>query len=151
MTSRTTMLSVLLAAGLALSACSGDDSPSSKASPDADQRDGATLVARSPLTGLELEDGLPANPAFVVKIENSNGGEPQYGVQKADLVVEEMVEGGITRLAAVYHSTVPSKIGHVRSLRGTDAGIAAPVDGHVVASGGAQKAYGVLAKAKVTA
>jgi hypothetical protein len=149
MTSRTTLLSALLVAGLALSACSGDEKPGSKPSPDADERGGATLVARSPLTGLEVEGGLPKNPPFVVKIENSSSGEPQYGVHHADLVVEEMVEGGITRLAAIYHGKVPSKIGHVRSLRGTDAGIAAPVEGQVVASGGAQKAYGVLERADV--
>jgi hypothetical protein len=149
MTSRTTLLSVLLAAGLALSACSSDAAPKSEPSPDADERGGATLVARSPLTGLDVKGGLPDNPPFVVKIENSSSGEPQYGVHQADLVVEEMVEGGITRLAAIYHSTVPSKLGHVRSLRGTDAGIAAPVDGQVVASGGAQKAYKVLDRAKV--
>ncbi len=151
MKSRTALLSVLLSAGLVLSACSGDDD--SKAddspSPDADQRGGATLVERSPLTGLDVKGGLPDNPPFVVKIENSHSGEPQTGVHQADLVVEEMVEGGITRLAAIYYSTLPAKVGHVRSLRGTDAGIAAPVKGHVVASGGAGPSYKVLWRARV--
>jgi hypothetical protein len=84
-----------------------------------------------------------------VKIENTNNGEPQYGLHKADLVVEELVEGGLTRLAAMFYSDLPRKVGHVRSLRTTDIGIAKPVAGQVVASGGAPKAARQLRRAGV--
>ena len=65
----------------------------------------------------------PNNPAFLVKIENTAGGEPQYGVNQADFVIEELVEGGITRLAAIFYSKLPTKVGHVRSTRTTDIGL----------------------------
>lgn len=55
----------------------------------------------------------------------------------ADLVVQELVERGVTRLAALFHTQTPDKIGHVRSMRATDIGIASPVQGQIIASGGA--------------
>ncbi len=92
----------------------------------------------SPLTGLAQEQP-PNNPAFLVKIENTAAGQPQYGLHQADLVIEELVEGGITRLAAIYYSKLPTKVGHVRSTRTTDIGLAKPVGATIVASGGADK------------
>lgn len=131
------LLAPVLAVVLALGACSDDGK---NGDPSAKNGDGEKLVEISPLTGLPLTDGKPDNPVFVVKIENTNNGEPQYNVHKADLVVEELVEGGLTRLAALYYSDLPTKVGHVRSLRTTDIGIAKPAAGQVVASGGAPKA-----------
>jgi hypothetical protein len=93
---------------------------------------------KSPLTGV-LQEQPPNNPAFLVKIENTAGGQPQYGLNQADLVIEELVEGGITRLAAIYYSKLPTKIGHVRSVRTTDIGLAKPVGATIVGSGGAPK------------
>ena len=93
---------------------------------------------KSPLTGL-LQEQPPNNPAFLVKIENTAGGQPQYALNDADLVVEELVEGGITRIAAIYYSKLPTKVGHVRSARTTDIGVAKPVGATIVASGGAPK------------
>ena len=89
----------------------------------------------SPLTGLP-QSGPPDNPVYMVKIENTHGGEPQYGLNHADLVVEEFVEFDVTRLAAFFYSDLPTKVGHVRSTRTTDVGLAKPVDATLVASGG---------------
>jgi hypothetical protein len=89
----------------------------------------------SPLTGLK-QDGPPNNPVYLVKIENTGGGEPQYGLNHADMVVEEFVEFDVTRLAAFFYSDLPTKVGHVRSTRTTDVGLAKPVDATIVASGG---------------
>jgi hypothetical protein len=55
----------------------------------------------------------------VVKIDNGSAAAPQDGLNAADIVVEEEVEGGVTRFAAVFHST-PSIVGPVRSGRTTD-------------------------------
>ncbi|MGZ5369108.1 MAG: DUF3048 domain-containing protein, partial [Aeromicrobium sp.] len=66
---------------------------------------------------------------------------PQYSLNRADMVFEELVEGGLTRLAALFYADLPAKVGHVRSMRATDIGIAAPVDGQIVASGGAGGTY----------
>ncbi|MEO6470794.1 MAG: DUF3048 domain-containing protein [Aeromicrobium sp.] len=137
----------LTAAALTLTACgSKDETGDTKAS----ERDSAKLVERSPLTGLVLPSGLPNNPVFVVKVENTEGGVPQYGLNKADLVFEELVEGGLTRLAALYYSNLPTKIGHIRSTRATDIGIASPVAGQIVASGGSNGTYRRIKKAGIT-
>ena len=90
-----------------------------------------------PLTGVE-SGAVPAHPALAVKIENSIDARPQTGLGSADLVWEEVVEGGITRFVAVYHSTLPPEIGPVRSIRPMDPAIAAPLHGLIAFSGGAQ-------------
>lgn len=134
------LLVAVSAAALTLTACSSSDDKE-PTTPEVSKGTSQKLVEISPLTGRALPNGRPDNPVFVVKIENTAAGAPQYGLDKADLVVEELVEGGLTRLAALYYSNLPSKIGHVRSLRDTDIGIAAPVGGQVVASGGAAGTY----------
>lgn len=135
------LLVVVSAAALALTACSSSDGAKEPTAPGASKGTSQKLVEISPLTGRALPDGRPANPVFVVKIENTEGGAPQYGLNKADMVMEELVEGGLTRLAAFFYSSLPSKVGHVRSMRATDIGIAAPVGGQIVASGGAAGTY----------
>jgi hypothetical protein len=88
-----------------------------------------------PLTGREA--GTPVDrPALAVKIENSVDARPQTGLNAADLVWEEVVEGGISRYVAVYHSTLPPEIGPVRSVRPMDPAIAAPLHGLLAFSGG---------------
>ncbi len=69
-----------------------------------------------PLTGLP---GSSAAPAVVVKIDNSSKARPQAGLNDADVVIEEEVESGITRFAAIFHST-DAVVGPVRSGRTTD-------------------------------
>ncbi len=142
------LIAVVTSLVLVTAACGGDDGDSGEK--ESTKGESQTVVQVSPLTGQEFGGESPANPVFVVKVENSKSGAPQYGVNQADMVVEEMVEGGITRLAAFYYTTLPDKIGHVRSLRGTDAGIAAPVGAHVVASGGAGPAYDAVGAAGLT-
>jgi len=70
-----------------------------------------------PLT--DLPGPVPERPAVVVKIDNSPKARPQVGLEQADIVVEEEVEGGVTRLAAVFHS-LGGVVGPVRSGRTTD-------------------------------
>src|SRR3954471_14195984 len=89
-----------------------------------------------PLTGLAVR-AVARRPVLVVKVENSAAARPQTGLNYADLVVEELVEGGITRFAAMFHSAVPRTVGPVRSLRDVDRAIAGPTHGLLVASGAA--------------
>src|SRR5262249_6912092 len=59
-------------------------------------------VARYALTGLPVDDPATQNrPALVVKIDNHPEARPQTGLNQADVVYEEMVEG-ITRFFAVF-------------------------------------------------
>jgi hypothetical protein len=90
-----------------------------------------------PLTGVPSEDATDVErPALAVKIENSVAARPQAGLDAADLVWEEVVEGGIARYLAVYHSQLPEEVGPVRSVRPMDAAIAAPLRGLFAFSGG---------------
>jgi hypothetical protein len=143
---------VSIAAALTLSACSSssDEKKSDPEAPAATQSTATKLVELSPLTGKALRKGRPDNPVFVVKIENTSAGAPQYGLDKADMILEELVEGGLTRLAAFFYSSLPSQVGHVRSLRTSDIGIAGPVGGQIVASGGANGAYSKVEHAGIT-
>jgi len=91
-----------------------------------------------PLTGIP-SDLVATRPALAVKIENSVDARPQTGLNAADLLWEQVVEGGITRFVAVYHSTLPEDIGPVRSVRPMDPAIAAPLHGLLAFSGGQQQ------------
>ena len=88
-----------------------------------------------PLTGVVATTPVD-RPALAVKIENSLDARPQTGLSAADVVWEEVVEGGITRFVAVYHSTLPPQIGPVRSVRPMDPAIAGPLHGLFAFSGG---------------
>jgi hypothetical protein len=83
-----------------------------------------------PLTGVPIQDEeeeqLALRPALVVKIDNGDprtgapGARPQAGLNAADVVFEEMVEGSVTRFAVVFHSADADPLGPVRSARTTD-------------------------------
>jgi hypothetical protein len=62
---------------------------------------------------------------------------PHAGIDQADVLYEEVVEGGITRFVAMFNSTVPPVIGPVRSVRAEDPDIVWPVGGIFAYSGGA--------------
>lgn len=76
-------------------------------------------ASRSPLSGRDNPNGN-ARPALVVKIDNVPLARPQAGLNQADVVFVELVEGGATRLAAVFHSQEVNVVGPVRSMRTTD-------------------------------
>ena len=110
----------------------------------------APAVASAPLTGLPDPSGLSrTRPALTVKIENTPDALPQWGVDAADVVYEEIVNGGITRLAAVFNSHAPAKIGPVRSVRPTDTQVVWPLGGIFAYSGGAAYAIASISSAPV--
>lgn len=122
---------LVLTAVLLVPACAaGDDPGAGPAAPSADGDVGATPAAppeapedgrpRSPFTGLPIDRDVAERPALVVKIENSPRARPQSGLDAADVVIEELVEGGITRFVAVLHATLPEAAGPVRSARPVD-------------------------------
>ena len=129
-----------LTAALALSGCSKDSSKDANANgtPDAQETaHGLTVAGEWPLTGLPADGKTPGHPVMVVKIDNTDSSSPQIGLGKADLITEELVEGGSTRLAVFYYQHVPKLAGPVRSMRATDIGIVKPAKAVLVASGGA--------------
>jgi hypothetical protein len=107
-----------------------------------------------PLTGLPYIDPLsPATsegmpPVLAVKIDNTRNAQPQVGVEAADLVYVEEIEYGMTRLAAIFSSTIPARIGPVRSARITDIELLAQYGSPAFAFSGAQrKLWPALAEA----
>lgn len=89
-----------------------------------------------PLTGLPLDGGDAEKRPVYVKIDNNPSARPHYGISRADLVYEWLVEGLTTRLAAVFQSQRPNVIGAVRSVRMTDRPVLASLDAALVYSGG---------------
>jgi Protein of unknown function (DUF3048) N-terminal domain/Protein of unknown function (DUF3048) C-terminal domain len=104
-----------------------------------------TLTGEWPLTGEKLDGSPPDHPVYVVKIDNTSYSQPQIGLSSADMVVEELVEGGLTRLAAFFYSDIPSDVGPVRSMRASDVGIVKPASADLVASGGAKRTIRIIA------
>lgn len=90
----------------------------------------------SPFTGLPVADSalLDRMPA-AIKISNSPIARPQSGLSQADVVIEHLAEGGITRFTAIYHSQDAERIGSVRSARLIDLEIPVLFDSYLVYSG----------------
>ena len=68
--------------------------------------------------------GLPGDeirrPALAIKIDNVSVARPQEGINQADVVYEELVEAGLTRLIAVFQTTGARSVGPIRSARTSD-------------------------------
>lgn len=94
-------------------------------------RDGGPLAIlgpdECPLNGTEPEGDVDVGrPAVAVKIENAPLAYPLSGLEDAEVVYEELVEGGVTRFMAIYHCGDSSKAGPVRSARIVDPALLLP-------------------------
>ena len=78
-------------------------------------------------------------PALAVKIDNVTRAHPQAGLNQADVVYEEIVEGGVTRLVAVFQSTSANVVGPVRSARTSDPPLLQGFDRPLFAYSGANR------------
>ncbi|MBV8691980.1 MAG: DUF3048 domain-containing protein [Actinobacteria bacterium] len=141
---RTAIILVALACLTASAACSSKKkSPvATKSSTTSSSASPSTTVPPgiSPLTGLPGTPATLDRPALIVKIDNAPRARPQAGINKADVVVEEMVEGGITRLASVFQST-DSPVEPVRSARSTDIAFASALHKPLFAYSGANPTF----------
>ncbi len=100
----------------------------------------AAVANAAPLTGLPGPT-LDDRSAVIVKIDNSAPARPQTGLNQADVVYEELVESGVTRFAAVFHSQLVETVGPVRSGRSTDIGILDSFRKPIVAFSGANSIF----------
>jgi len=136
-----TAAAVLVSSALLLAGCGGGDTSSDDSSPAGQKVAGGQQVAATwPLTGLPVsgsEDAAQTHPVLVAKMDNTSSSSPQVGLGSADMIVEELVEGGLTRLAAFYYSDIPGRVGPVRSMRASDVGIVSPAKAAMVTSGAA--------------
>ena len=105
-----------------------------------------------PLTGLEPKDeAVLDRPAVAVKVENAAVAYPLAGLESADVVYEEAVEGGITRFMAIYHCSSTSKAGPVRSARLIDPSIMLPTTRILAFSGANKPVLDALRRAGIVA
>jgi hypothetical protein len=112
----------------------------------------ATTLSRPatfPLTGLRAANPAAASrPALSIKVENTPPARPQAGLDAADLVTEELVEGGITRFLATFQSRDAAAVGPVRSARPVDAALLRQLGGGLFGYAGA--AAGEIAPVKAS-
>lgn len=99
---------------------------------------------RWPLTGEVMADPAAGrHPAVAVKIPDNKNEHPQEGINDADIVFVQLdgyrdssgYDG--TRLMAVFHSMMDTRVAPVRSLRPVDAPLLAPMNAVLGSSGGA--------------
>jgi hypothetical protein len=155
---RHALLFPVLAAALVLAACSGSDGAetTTSAPPSTTSTTAATTTTSttttsttftttttlpagppSPLNGLPVADeDLLNRRVIAVKVDNHPDARPQSGLQEADAVIEIIVEGGFTRLIALFHHSDSDYVGPVRSVRPTDSAVLAILDAPLVTSGG---------------
>ena len=76
-----------------------------------------TAQLRSPFTG---EPVSSLNRVLAVKIDNVVLARPSTGLTRADIVYAIPVEGGLSRLMAIFSSRYPPVVGPVRSAREDD-------------------------------
>jgi len=140
-----TLVLLLSAALVASVACSGQE-----ATPQATQT--AAAPEQEPICPLSGVEGSPdeiERPAVAVKIENSPAAYPLSGLGDAEVVFEELVEGGLTRFMAIYHCTDTKKAGPVRSARIVDPPIMSPITRILAAAGGNDIVRTALDKAQI--
>lgn len=102
--------------------------------------------ATSLLSGREGVDGK----LLAVKIDDTNMAHPQIGLEDAEIVFIEQVEGGLTRLAAIFSTVIPQRVGPVRSARISDIDVLSQFGRVAFAYSGAQsKLLPVIAAANL--
>jgi Protein of unknown function (DUF3048) N-terminal domain/Protein of unknown function (DUF3048) C-terminal domain len=119
--SRVVLASTAVLTGASLAACSkpskaltADPPPAAPASASATPKPAART---NPFTGTP---GAADGPVLAVKIDNTRSAKPQLGLRSADIVYVEQVEGGLSRIMAIFSSKLPSRVGPVRSARVSD-------------------------------
>jgi hypothetical protein len=98
-----------------------------------------TTLATGPpslLNGLSTPVGADAERRVIaVKVDNHPDARPQSGIQDADAMIELLVEGGITRFIALFHTSDTDYIGPIRSGRPTDPTLIRPLEATFQISG----------------
>ena len=110
------MIGILITTGSAiwLASLKQPHYPTSNITPAVNQ---PLLTEISPLTGLPTSPETMTRRPWAVVVENFFTVRPQAGLGAADIVFESPTEGGITRLLAIYQSSLPKLVGPVRSAR----------------------------------
>lgn len=105
----------------------------------------------NPLTGLsDLTDGRINKRPVTIMINNAPKAWPQKGISKADVVYELPVEGGATRLLAMFSDyTDVEQFGSLRSVRHDFVELALPFNPVFIHWGGSEYGYNAIKDNKV--
>lgn len=150
---RTTVVAIAAALCLTVTAACGGGGKKAGPTTTTDPEATTTTLPPEPafLTGLAQDDRKKQDrPALVVKIDNAPEARPQTGLDRADVVFEEVVEGGIVRFLAIFHSKDAESVGPVRSVRPVDPEIVTPLKPLFAYSGGTAPFVAAIKKAPVT-
>ena len=88
------------------------------------------------LTGLPADAMVTKRPILAVKIDNYSIARPQWGLERADAIIEVNVEG-VTRFIGLFQSQLPNEVGPVRSARTGDLDLLLAMNSPVFAFSGA--------------
>ncbi len=133
------LVALLVVTAFVAAACGGggDDKATEKSKETSTSTSTLPPPPIAPLTGLADPSGASlTRPALIIKVENTPEARPQTGIEAADVVYEEVVDGGITRFFTVFNSTLPETVGPIRSVRPIDASLAQQLGGLFAYSGG---------------
>jgi len=119
---------VSVAVALGLAACASpapSATPATTGASASTDASAAPSAARSSSTATRTAalSGLPGGTVLAVKIDNTAGSRPRIGIDKAAVVYVEPVEGGLTRILAVFSTgagDLPGEVGPIRSARESD-------------------------------
>jgi hypothetical protein len=131
-----TAAALLTATGIFAAGCTGHGTPV-----PADDGRGQFRTARPDTSAPNASEpsGKTRHPSVLaVKIDNVRAARPQTGLDSADVVYAEQVEGGLSRLMAVYATKLPKAVGPVRSARESDLELLRQFDDPTLAFSGAQ-------------
>ena len=104
----------------------------------------------NPLTGETGEVELASDRPVAIMLNNLKKALPQAGISQADVIYEIPVEGGITRMMALFQSLDGiEEIGTVRSARDYYVSLAVGHDAVFFHAGGSPQAYTALQEWKV--
>ncbi len=153
-------MAAVLAGALLLTGCGSDEEPVAEPTPSATPTPTPTPSPTptpdptgpiAPLTGQVVDQDVDlGRPVLAVKVENSSASRPQAGLEVADVVYEELVEGGVTRFIAIFHSRVPETVGPIRSGRLVDARVLPAYKGLMALSGARDQVIAALRNAGIT-
>jgi hypothetical protein len=140
------VLCALVAVGALALAGGGDNE---EAAPETTTTTTTTTIVLAPLTGLEVDEELAERASIAVKLDNHPSARPQANLNEADVIYEEVVEGGLTRFMAIYQSSDASLLGPIRSTRAVDGKIVWPLGGYFSYSGGTEPNVELLREAPI--
>lgn len=142
------VLSLMLAVSI-FSAC-GKDSQEFEQESQSVSAEPAVQAKVNPLTGLEIREEMLGKRPVAVMVENSPEARPQWGLSTPDIVIEGVVEGGMTRMMWMYADAADMpKVGPTRSARHDYVELAEGFDAIFVHFGGSVYAYDTLKKDNV--